>query len=542
MCGGPGCGKILLGMEFLVHGAEQFHEPGVLLAFEESTEEVTRNVASLGFDLQALTKRKMLFMDHVKIAPGEIEETGDYNLEGLFVRLQHAVETIGARRVVLDTPEALFSAFSNTNILRLEIQRLFRWLKDRGLTALVTAEKGVGTLTRQGFEEYVSDCVILLDHRTSEQNTTRRLRIVKYRGSSHGADEYPFLINERGISILPLTSLALEHKVSNKRVPTGIADLDKMLGGKGYYRGSTVLVSGTAGIGKTTLAAQFADAACRRGERCLFIGFEESGNQVFRNVASVGVDLDQWVKKNLLFYRAWRPTHFEMEMHLLRIQQLVQELKPQIVVVDPVTNLGMHSSQRDARSMLMRVIDFLKEMGITSVFTSLAKADHPMEATEESISSLIDTWILLRDAEHNGERNRCLYILKSRGMAHSNQLREFFLTGQGIKLLPVYVGAGQVLMGSSRLAQEAREQAETFARRREIEHKQEQLERKRAALQAQIEVMKAELAAEEQQTEQTVQQEHQRQKHLEIERKVMALSRKAGSKENLQGEASGGGR
>ena len=540
LCGGPGCGKTLLGLEFLVHGAEEFNEPGVLIAFEESTEEVTRNVASLGYDLKALSDRKMLFMDHVRIDPSEIEETGEYDLEGLFVRLQNAVDIVGAKRLVLDTPEALFTCFSNTNVLRSEIQRMFRWLKDRGLTAVVTAEKGVGTLTRYGFEEYISDCVILLDHRISEQITTRRMRIVKYRGTSHGADEYPFLINESGISILPVTSLVLEHKVSNKRVPTGIADLDQMMGGKGYYQGSTILVSGTAGSGKTTLAAEFADAACRRGERCLFIGFEESGSQVFRNVASVGVELDQWVKKNLLFYRAWRPTHFEMEMHLFRIQQLVQELKPQVVVVDPVTNLGINSSQREARSLLMRVIDFLKETGITALFTSLIKGGHFAEATEESISSLIDTWILLRDAEYNGERNRCLYILKARGMAHSNQLREFVMTSHGIKLLPVYVGAGQVFMGSSRLAQEARDQAEALVRKRERDLRREQLERKRAALRAQIDVMKAELAAEVQQMEQTVRQEHQRKKSLDIEHKEMAFSRKARSKQDLQPKASGG--
>jgi circadian clock protein KaiC len=541
LCGGPGCGKTLLGLEFLVHGVEEFNEPGVLIAFEESTEEVARNVASLGYDLKALSDRKMLFMDHVRIDPSEIEETGEYDLEGLFVRLQHAVDTVGAKRVMLDTPEALYSCFSNTYILRLEIQRVFRWLKDRGLTAIVTAEKGDnGSLTRHGFEEYISDCVILLDHRISEQISTRRMRIVKYRGTSHRADEYPFLINESGISILPVTSLTLEHKVSAKRIATGIADLDRMMGGKGYYEGSTILVSGTAGSGKTNLAAEFADAACRRGERCLFISFEESGDQLFRNVASLGIDLDQWVKKNLLFFRAWRPTHFEIEMHLLRIQQLVQELKPQIVVVDPVTNLGINSSQRDARSLLMRVIDFLKARGLTCLFTGLTKGGRNLEATEESISSLIDTWLLLRDAEYNGERNRCLYILKSRGMAHSNQLREFVMTSHGIKLLPVYVGGGQVLMGSSRLAQEARDHAEALARRKETDLRQEQLERKRAALRAQIDAMKAELEVEEQQMEQTVRQEQQRQKSLDIERKEMAFSRKAGSKQNLQPKVSGG--
>jgi circadian clock protein KaiC len=542
VCGGPGSGKTMLGLEFLVRGAVQFNAPGVVLAFEESPEEMTRNVASLGFDLKALSKSKKLFLDYVRLEPSEIEETGDYDLEGLFVRLQHAVDTVGAKRVLLDTLEALFSCFSNLGIMRSEIRRLFRWLKERELTAVVTAEKGDGTFTRHGLEEYVSDCVILLDHRISEQTSTRRMRIVKYRGTSHGADEYPFLIDEHGISVLPVTSLALEHKVSTERVSTGISDLDQMLEGKGYYRGSTVLVSGTAGSGKTTLATHFAEATCRRGERCLFIGFEESRGQVFRNVATLGIDLDQWVKKGLLFHRAWRPTQLGMEMHLLRIHQLVQELKPQTMVVDPVTNLITNSTQRDVRSMLTRLIDFLKEMGTTALFTSLTKGGHHLETTEENISSVIDSWLLLRDVEQNGERNRCLYVLKSRGMVHSNQMREFVMSGQGIKLLPVYIGAGQVLTGSSRLAEEAKDQAEALARKQELERKREQLEGKRRALQVEIDSMKAELTAEEQHMVQMVQQEQQREKRLELNREEMAVSRRAGSKENHRAESAGGGR
>jgi len=478
----------------------------------------------------------------VRIEPSEIEETGEYDLEGLFVRLQYAIDAVGAKRVLLDTLEALFSSFSNLGILRSEIRRLFGWLKERGLTAVVTAEQGEGTLTRHGLEEYVSDCVILLDHRINEQISTRRMRIVKYRGTKHGADEYPFLIDEKGLSVLPLTSLSLEHKASTERVSTGLSDLDEMLEGKGYYKGSTVLVSGTAGSGKTTLAAQFADATCRRGERCLFIGFEESGNQVSRNVATLGIDLDQWAKQGLLSHLAWRPTQFGMEMHLLRIHQLIQALKPQTVVVDPITNLITSSTQREVRSMLMRLIDSLKEMGITALFTSLTKGGHNLESTEENISSLIDSWILLRDVEQNGERNRCLHVLKSRGMAHSNQLREFVMTGDGIKLLPVYFGSGQVVTGSSRLAQEARDRAEAVARKNERDRKRELLEAKLRALQAQIDSMQAELATEEQQMERMFEQERQQQERLEVDREEMAASRKADSTQDQKAESARGGR
>jgi circadian clock protein KaiC len=539
ICGGPGSGKTMLGLEFLVRGATEFDEPGVIMTFEESPEEMTRNVASLGFDLKGLADSKKLFLDYVNIDRSEIEETGAYDLEGLFVRLQYAVDTVGAKRVLLDTLEALFSYFSDPGILRNEIRRLFRWLKDRGLTAVVTAEKGEGTLTRHGLEEYVSDCVILLDHRITDQISTRRVRIVKYRGTSHGADEYPFLIDQKGLSVLPVTSLSLDHKVSAERVSTGIVDLDQMMEGKGYFRGSTVLLTGTAGSGKTTVAAHFAEATCKRGERCLFIGFEESSEQVFRNAASVGVDLAEWANKGLFVHRAWRPTQHGLETHLLRIHQLIQEVKPGTVVLDPITNLISNSTQREVRSMLMRLIDFIKGSGITALFTSLTKGGNALEGTEEDVSSLSDTWILLRDVEQNAERNRVLYILKSRGMAHSNQLREFVMTDDGIKLLPVYIGADQVLTGSSRMAQEAKERAEALVKQQELEHRQEQLERKRASLQAQIDSSIAELAIEEQQMKRILRQEQLKKERLESDRETLAVSRKADLPEKTKSAGAG---
>lgn len=526
----------MLGLEFLVRGIEEFGEPGVLLAFEETPEEMARNVASLGFDLEGLARKKKLSLDYLRIEPSEIHETGEYDLEGLFIRLQHAVDSVGAKRVVLDTLEALFSGFSNMAILRAEVRRLFRWLKDRRLTAVVTAEQGEGTLTRYGLEEYVSDCVILLDHRIREQISTRRVRIVKYRGTSHGADEYPFLIEETGISVLPITSLALTHKVSNERISTGIADLDAMMQGKGYYRGSSVLVTGTAGSGKTTLACHFAEATCRRGERCLYVGFEESTDQLFRNGLSVGIDLKSYAKKDLLFHQAWRPTQYGMEMHLLRIHKLVDAMRPRAVIVDPISNLIGSSTQNDVHSMLMRLVDFLKARGITALFMNLSKGGGHLEATEEQISSVIDTWILLRDVEQNGERNRCIYVLKSRGMAHSNQLREFVITGHGIRLLPAYIGAGQVFTGSARLAQEARDAAEALARKQTIERRQNELKVKRQDLQVRIQNLRAEYEAEEKEMELLIQQAQNVESRFEQDTREMASSREvAGPRRDREG-------
>lgn len=527
VCGGPGCGKTMLGLEFLVRGIEEFGEPGVLLAFEETPEEMTRNFASLGFDLKGLSDKKKLFLDFMRIEPSEIHETGDYDLEGLFIRLQNAVDSVGAKRVVLDTPEALFSGFSNIAILRAELRRLFRWLKDRDLTTVVTAEQGEGTLTRHSLEEYVSDCVILLDHRIQDQISTRRLRVVKYRGTKHGADEYPFLIDDSGLSVLPVTAATLNHKISRDRVSTGISDLNTMMQGKGYYRGSSILVTGTAGSGKTTLACHFADATCRRGGRCLYIGFEESTDQVFRNAASVGIDLSPYVKKELLFHQAWRPTQYGMEMHLLRIHKLIDTLKPESVILDPISNLIGSGTQRDVRSMLMRLIDFLKEKGMTTLFTAMAKGGDNLEGTEEQISSLIDTWILLRDIEQSGERNRCLYILKSRGMAHSNQLREFVITSKGIRLLLPYIGSGQVFTGSARLAQEARDSAESLVRKQTIERKRYELQGKRRELDAKIAKLRAEFEAEEKQMEMLIHQAQNVEHRLEVDTEEMAGSRQA---------------
>ena len=450
VCGSAGCGKTLLAMEFLVHGATEFGESGVFVSFEERAEELAQNVRSLGFDLDRLAAEKKLLVDYVHVERSEIEETGDYDLDGLFIRLGHAIDSIGAQRVVLDTIETLFSGLSNEGILRAELRRLFRWLKDRKVTAIVTGERGAGTLTRHGLEEYISDCVILLDHRVNEQLSTRRLRIVKYRGSAHGTNEYPFLIDEAGLSVLPITSLGLAHAASTERVSTGVPQLDTMLGGDGVYRGSTVLVSGTAGTGKTSLAAHFAHAACGRNERCLMFAFEESPSQLMRNMRSIGLDLEPWVRKGLLRVHASRPTFTGLEMHLATMHKQVQAFRPAMVIVDPISNFVSAGSTSQAAQMLVRLLDFLKSDGVTAVFTDLTSSGSPLEATAVGISSLVDTWLLVRNVELNGERNRALDVLKSRGMAHSNQAREFVLSGHGIELRDVYTGSEGVLTGSSR--------------------------------------------------------------------------------------------
>ncbi len=434
VCGSAGCGKTLLAVEFLVKGITQFNEPGVFLTFEETATELSQNVRSLGLDLDDLINRDKLVLDYVHVERKEIDETGEYDLEGLFIRLGHAIDSLGARRVVLDTIETLFTGLSNSAILRAELRRLFRWLKDKGVTAIITAERGEGTLTRNAMEEYVSDCVILLDHRVTEQLSTRRMRVVKYRGSMHGTNEFPFLIERNGISVLPITSVGLDHVAVDERVSTGVPALDVMLGAKGFYRGSSNLVSGTAGTGKTSVAAHFVNAACERGERCLYFAFEESPSQLLRNMRSIGVHLEAWVKAGLLVIQAVRPTLHGLESHLATMLLKTQEIQPQAVVVDPVTNFLSAGTGADLRSMLIRLIDLIKTQGITSLFTSLTTTGEEEPRSDASISSLMDTWLWLRDTETGGERRGTITVLKSRGMPHSKKVRSFRLTDNGIEL------------------------------------------------------------------------------------------------------------
>ena len=526
ICGSAGSGKTLFAMEFLMRGAMDYGEPGVFMTFEETPEDLAKNFISLGFDLPDMMSRGLIATDHVYIERSEIEETGEYDLEGLFIRLGNAIDSIGAKRVVLDTIEALFSGLSNAAIIRAELRRLFHWLKDRGVTAIVTGESGDKLLTRYGLEEYVADCVIFLDFRIEEQISTRRLRIVKYRGSSHGADEYPFLIDESGLSILPITSLGLDYPVSTERIATGVPKLDAMLEGKGFYRGSTILVSGTAGTGKTSLSATFADAACRRGERCLYFAFEESPSQIIRNMGSIGMDLARWVKKGLLKFHSARPSLYGLEMHLVTFHKVINEFNPQVFIVDPISNLSAAGTASEVKSILTRLIDYLKMKKISTFLTDLTHFAGSLEHTSEEISSLIDTWLLLRDIELNGERNRGLYILKSRGMAHSNQIQEFLLTNQGIDLIDIYTGSGEVLTGSARAAQEAGEKASELTCRREVERRLREQERKRNALETKIAALRAEFDVETEEVHLMAEEEQKRQAVLAEDRLEMAHLRK----------------
>jgi circadian clock protein KaiC len=524
LCGAAGCGKTLLAMEFLVRGATEQDEPGVFVAFEETTAELAENVASLGFDLKLLVAGKKLLLDYIFVDRSEFEETGEYDLEGLFIRLGYAIDSIKAKRVVLDTIEGLFAGLPNHAIVRAELRRLFRWLKDKGVTVIITGERGDGSLTRYGLEEYVSDCVISLDHRVVDQVTTRRIRVVKYRGSTHGTNEYPFLIEKDGISIWPITSAQLEHTASHERVPTGIERLDTMLGGKGFYRGSSILLSGTAGTGKTSLSTTFAAATCRRGERCLYVSFEESPSQIMRNMATIGIDLQQWVKKGLLQFQTVRPFHFGLEMHLARTIKFVSEFAPGVVIIDPISGLDTSGTTLEVKAALMRLVDFLKQKGITAMLTDL-KMGGSSERTDAAISSLVDTWLVLRDLESNGERNRGLHVLKSRGMSHSNQVREFVLSDTGIQLTDVYIGPSGMLTGSARVAQEARERAEHVSLDEEAERQQLALECKRAALEGQIAALRAEFSAEEATIARIFSQDRQREASLALDKVAMGRSR-----------------
>lgn len=533
VCGGAGCGKTLFGMEFLVNGAVELGEPGVFIAFEETVEELASNVASLGFDLQDLVAKRLLSIDYIKLDRSEIEEAGAYDLEGLFVRVGHAIQEVGAKRVVIDTIEALFSGLSDEALLRSELRRLFRWLKETGVTAVITGEQGSGTLTRYGIEEYVSDCVIALDNRVDDQVSTRRLRIVKYRGSAHGANEYPFLIDEHGFSVLPVTSLGLDYPVSTERVPTGVRALDDMLDGGGYFRGSSILVSGTAGTGKSSLAALFADASCRRKEKTLYFAMEESAAQVIRNMGSIGLDLELWRKKNLLQIHASRPTVFGLEMHLVTMHNAIEQFQPTAVVVDPISSLITAGNPREVKSMLVRLFDYLKMKQITCLVSSLT-GPQDIEETDLGISSLIDTWFQVRDIEISGERTRGLYLVKSRGMGHSNQVREFLITSHGVDLIPVAVGPHGALTGAARLNQELELRAQAIARQHEIERKHRALQRKGKSLDSQIDAMRAELAAELEEASASAKEQQERE-----QRAHDARARAAETRSKRRGDAGG---
>ena len=526
ICGGPGCGKTLFGMEFLANGIKKYNEPGVLVAFEENSEEIKINTESIGFGLTSLVKEKKLFIDNVYIERSEIEETGEYDLSGLFARIENAINAVKAKRIVLDTLEALFTGFSNEALLRAEIRRLFRWLKEKNVTTVVTGEKGADTISRYGLEEYVSDCVIFLDHRTNNQISTRRIRIIKYRGSSHETNEYPFIISNEGIVVVPISSLRLAHKVSSDRISTGIGHLDSMLGGKGYFKGSSILITGPAGSGKTSILSHYASAACKRGEKILFLSFEESFHQIIRNMNSIGIHLESFVKKGLLTIIANRPSLCSLETHMTLIFEYVKKYNPQSIIIDPINSLIEMGSANEVRAMLVRIIDVLKTMGITSVYTNLTSGDDSLEKTEANISSLSDTWILLKNIEYGGERNRGLFVLKSRGMAHSNQIREFVISDKGIELTNVYIGQKDVLTGTSRIIQENIEREEIINNQNECEARKHNIEWKRVTIEAGIAALQAELKFEEFEFNKSIELNKYRNRRIKEYQKKMGEMRK----------------
>ncbi len=527
VCGSAGCGKTLFASTFLLNGAREFDEPGLFVTFEERPSDIVSNVASLGFEMDKLVDEGKILIEHIAVDPSELAEIGDYDLEGLFLRLELAIEQVGAKRIVLDTIESLFSAFTNPAILRAEIRRLFDWLKERGMTTVITGERGDGTLTRQGLEEYVSDCVLLLDHRVNNQVSTRRLRIVKYRGTAHGTNEYPFLIDRDGFSVLPVSSLGLNHKVFEDRISSGVDDLDAMLAGGGFYRGSSVLISGVAGSGKSSLSACFAAAACQRGEKALYFSFEESPDQTIRNMRSIGIDLQPWLEQGMFRHIAARPTFYSLEMHLAVMLREVTRFKPTIVVMDPISAFIGNADHLEVQSTMLRMVDFLKFRGITGVFTHLTHGQGDVVETDVGLSSLMDAWILLLNRESSGEFNRELYLLKARGTAHSNQVREFVMSDQGIRLLPPYIGEGRALTGSARRAQEAQDRRLDAERSAETDRRLAEIEKRRQKLKAEIQALNADLASDELELAQLRQNEENYLKQAQVDRATMEKSRRA---------------
>ena len=523
ICGAAGCGKTLFATTFLVNGATRFGEPGVFMSFEERAEDLVANVASLGYDLDGLVAQGKLAIDHVRVERSEIEETGEYDLEGLFIRLGFAVDSIGAKRVVLDTIETLFAGFSDETVLRAELRRLFGWIKDRGLTAIITGERGDGQLTRQGMEEYVSDCVVLLDNRVEDQVTTRRLRVVKYRGSAHGTNEYPFLIDAEGISVLPVTSADLDYRIAEGVISTGIAGLDAMLEPGGFHRGTSILISGEAGTGKTMISSSMIDAACTRGERCMAFVFEESGQQIARNARSIGLDLARHVEAGLLRFEAARPSLYGLEMHLARMHRDIDRFQPSLVVIDPLS--ALRGPAVELQATMLRMIDMLKSRGITAVFTSLREDGEIDHEAAIGVSSLMDAWIKLLNVETNGERSRTLYVIKARGMRHSNQVREFTLSSEGIALIDAYIGPAGVLTGTARMVQEAEEAAAALRREQENRRRQREALRRRQSLERQIDELRATLEAVEEEEAVLLNEDAMREAALTSERHDRAARR-----------------
>jgi len=496
ICGNTGSGKTVISMEFLVKGALKYNEPGVFMSFEETREELATNMESLHFDLDSLIKKRKIYIEYLEIDKSQNIEAGRYDLEGLFVRLQNAITSIGAKRVVLDSLDALFYGLNN-NAIRPEIKRLFKWLKEKEVTAIITSESDNGFSTKNGLEQYVADCVIALDNRTVNQTTTRRIKIVKMRGSVHGINEYPFSIDMNGISVLPLISQLANQSLSTVRISSGVKDLDGMLDGKGFFEGSSILVSGSAGTGKTSIAISLINATCIKKIRGLYCAFEESSSQITRNMLSIGLDIEPYIKSGVLKMYSSRPTIQNLELHLIAIQKIIEEFDPKIIVLDPITNLIAEGINTEIRQMLAHFVDFLKSKNITVLFTAAITLETvKSNPSDEGISAMVDTWILVRDIETNSERNRGIYILKSRGMNHSTQVREFVITDNGLSLLPIYISAGGILTGSAKLEHTLQKEEQNKLFKNEIKTRNSEIERKRKMMEENIALLKTNFESE----------------------------------------------
>jgi circadian clock protein KaiC len=528
VCGGAGTGKTIFGMEVLARGAREFAAPGLLVSFDESARELAEDVSAFDFGHEDLVARKLLAVEVVRVGNAEPTAPGGYDLDALLGRLERSIASIGAKRIVLDAVDVIFDLLAGARMLRTEFARLLRGLKALGATVIVTCERGSGTFSRYGLEEYLADCVIALDQRVQEQIATRRLRIVKYRGSLHAKDEVPFTIDEHGLNLAPIASVGLDHTAVDERISMGVPRLDTMLGGQGVFRGSTVLISGVSGAGKTSIAAHALVAACGRGERCSYFAFEESSHQIMRNMRSIGLDLERWVRAGVLEFHVARPTSYGLERHFTNIEREIERAAPRVVVIDPISGFDVVGTQKEVHGMLTRLVDCLKRRGITAFLTSLAYAPPgAIESTSMGLSSIVDTWLLVQIVEGSGERNRALYVLKSRGMAHSNQVREFVFTDQGVDLVDVYVGTRGVLTGTARLTQAAKEQEEVRAAREAVARQRRELALKQRVLQARIAALEAELEATSQEAVQARTEQEERAALLLEQRRSIASLRHA---------------
>ena len=437
LVGSIGTGKTIFAMEYIINGITMFNEPGVFMTFEEQTDELQINVTSMGYNLSKLIADNKIYLEHLHIDHREIQATGKYDIEGLFIRIEMAIEKVKAKRIVLDALDTLFIGL-DSQILRSEIKRLFFWLKEKKVTAIITSEVGDIFLTRLGFEEVVADCVIELNNRLNNQISTRRLRIVKYRGSYHSTNEYPFMIDHKGITIFPIISEAPQIIVSNERISSGIKQIDEMLDGRGFYVGSSILVSGSAGTGKSSIAASFIKDVCEKKGTALYCAFEEAPNQIKRNMASIGIFLEPYEKSGNLHFYYSRPTLQTLELHFIAIKKLIKQINPSVVILDPITNLMIENINSDIRTMLTRFVDYLKMEQITVLLTAtLTVSSLELIQSNEGISSMVDTCIMIQEKNIIDSRRRTLYIMKSRGICNSKKEVEFIITSEGISIAPL---------------------------------------------------------------------------------------------------------